>query len=183
MELCAGEVRHPAPLRNVLHTDQQRPHVHMVVKAEREFVRRLHIDKEMLCQWREDFAQLMREQGIAANATPRIARGRNTGRTRDARHRAQRRGASTALRADVMAIDNQLQSDRNLPRSCSKSPVESRKAVVAHWMQIADAVDAQGEIALAGDVRYSRTTCLRCWRVETCSRGSSLNICARNVQK
>jgi Relaxase/Mobilisation nuclease domain len=32
----------------VLHTDQPHPHVHMVVKAESENSRRLHIDKEML---------------------------------------------------------------------------------------------------------------------------------------
>ncbi len=56
----------------VLHTDQQHPHVHMVVRAEGEHGRRLHIDKAMLREWREDFARLMREQGIAANATPQL---------------------------------------------------------------------------------------------------------------
>ena len=35
----------------------------MVVKAESEHGRRLHIDKEMLRHWREDFARMMREQG------------------------------------------------------------------------------------------------------------------------
>ena len=53
----------------VLHTHQQHPHVHLVVKAENELGRRLHIDKQLLRDWREHFAQLMREQGIAANAT------------------------------------------------------------------------------------------------------------------
>jgi hypothetical protein len=61
----------------VLHTDQRHPHVHLVVKAENELGRRLHIDKQLLRDWREDFAQLMREQGIAANATPRAIRGEN----------------------------------------------------------------------------------------------------------
>jgi hypothetical protein len=58
----------------VLHTDQRHPHVHMVVKAESEEGRRLHIDKVMPRVWREDFAQLMRAQGVAANATPRFLR-------------------------------------------------------------------------------------------------------------
>jgi hypothetical protein len=59
-----------------LHTHQQHPHVHLVVKAEREDGReRLHIDKAMLREWRQDFARMMREQGIAANATSRFARG------------------------------------------------------------------------------------------------------------
>ena len=61
----------------VLHTHQQHPHVHLVVKAESDFGRRLHIDKQLLRDWREHFAQLMREQGIAANATPRAIRGEN----------------------------------------------------------------------------------------------------------
>ena len=32
--------------------------------------------------------------------------------------------------------------------------VETRKAVVANWMKIADTLDRQGEVILAGDVRY-----------------------------
>jgi NAD dependent epimerase/dehydratase family enzyme len=32
--------------------------------------------------------------------------------------------------------------------------VETRKAVVANWMKIADTLDGQGEVILAGDVRY-----------------------------
>lgn len=32
--------------------------------------------------------------------------------------------------------------------------LETRKAVIANWMRTADALDAQGEIPLAGQVRY-----------------------------
>jgi hypothetical protein len=50
----------------------------------------------MLRTWREDFARLMREQGIAANATPRAIRGQHKGKTRDPIYRAhKRRGQST----------------------------------------------------------------------------------------
>ena len=58
-----------------LHTHQRHPHVHLVVKAEGTDGRRLHIDKAMLREWRQDFARMMREQGIAANATSRSVRG------------------------------------------------------------------------------------------------------------
>jgi hypothetical protein len=44
-----------------LHTHQQHPHVHLVVKAEGIGGRRLHIDKAMLREWRQDFARMMRE--------------------------------------------------------------------------------------------------------------------------
>lgn len=32
--------------------------------------------------------------------------------------------------------------------------LETRKAVVANWMKIAETLDGQGEVVLAGDVRY-----------------------------
>ena len=48
---------------------QQPPHVPLIVKAEAEDGRRLHIDKARLREWRIDFARMLREQGVAANAT------------------------------------------------------------------------------------------------------------------
>ena len=92
----------------VLHTDQQHPHVHLVVKAESEEGRRLHLDKEMLRGWREDLARLMREQGIAAHATPRLARGRNKGKTRDSIYRVQQHGGSTVVRERVTTTQKQM---------------------------------------------------------------------------
>ena len=92
----------------VLHTDQKHPHVHLVVKAENELGRRLHIDKQRLREWREDFARLMREQGIAANATPRAIRGENKKYPRERAFKAQRYGKSTALHDQVIGIANEL---------------------------------------------------------------------------
>jgi hypothetical protein len=137
----------------VLHTDQAHPHVHMVVKAEGEDGRRLHIDKETLREWREDFARMMREQGVAANATPRVARGRNKGPTKDSIYRAQRRGASTALRDNVASVVKELKDTGTVRNPRRKKLVETRKAVVDRWMRIADGLDQQGEVTLAGDVR------------------------------
>jgi hypothetical protein len=108
----------------------------------------------MLRQWREDFARMMREQGVAANATPRVARGRNKGKTRDERYRAQRRGASTALRADVTAIAKQLQRTGVFRDPMRTRLLETRKGLIGQWIGIANTLDAQGETTLAGDVRY-----------------------------
>jgi MobA/VirD2-like, nuclease domain len=138
----------------VLHTDQQNPHVHMVVKAESEEGRRLHIDKAMLRSWREDFAQLMREQGIAANATPRVARGRNAGRTPGAIYRAQRRGASTQVRDRVTAIAQELVRTGTIHDPARMRLVETRMALIGAWSKIADTLDLQGEVQLATDVRH-----------------------------
>lgn len=138
----------------VLHTDQPHPHVHLVVKAEGEHGSRLHIDKEMLREWRDDFARMMREQGVAANATPRVARGRNKGSTKDPIYRAQRRGASTALRDNVDSVVEELNKTGTVRDPGRRKLVETRKAVVDSWTRAADILDRQGEISLAGDVRH-----------------------------
>jgi Relaxase/Mobilisation nuclease domain len=74
-----------------LHTHQPHPHVNLVVKAEGIHGRRLRIDKAMLREWRQDFAQMMRDQGIAANATSRSARGQTKRAAKNVFYRTRRR--------------------------------------------------------------------------------------------
>lgn len=124
----------------VLHTDQAHPHVHVVVKAENEEGRRLHIDKAMLRQWREDFAQAMREQGITANATPRTVRGRGPRRVKDGAYRARTRSDRRQAATSATPVNEQRP--------------ETRALVTSYWKDIARRLDQQGEIELAGDVRY-----------------------------
>jgi len=52
-----------------VHTDEPRPHVHMVIRAPRdnELVR-LNIRKPQLRKWREGFAHHLLAQGVAAQA-------------------------------------------------------------------------------------------------------------------
>jgi len=138
----------------VLHTDQKHPHVHLVVKAENELGRRLHIDKQLLRDWREDFAQLMREQGIAANATPRAVRGENKKKPWDGIFKAQRYGKSTALRDRVIGIAQELTRSKTVADPARERLLETRKSLVSTWMKAAEVLDAQGEMILAGDVRY-----------------------------
>lgn len=138
----------------VLHTHQEHPHVHVLVKAEGHDGRRLHIDKPMLREWREDFARLMRAQGVTANATPRTVRGQNKRAERDAAYRTRRRGSSYALRARVDSVAEELATTRTIHDPAHKKLAETRKAVIAGWEGVAAALDAQGKIELAGDVRY-----------------------------
>lgn len=58
-----------------LHDDQNHPHVHITVKMLGFDGKRLHIGKEDPQKFREIFAQAMREQGVDAEATPRVVRG------------------------------------------------------------------------------------------------------------
>jgi MobA/VirD2-like, nuclease domain len=138
-----------------LHTHQRHPHVHLVVKAERETPPgRLHIHKAMLREWRQDFARAMREQGIAANATPRAARGQTKRATKDVLYRTRQRGQSSALRAELEGIARELSRTKVISDPARAQLLKTRKAVIAGWNAVAARLEAQGEIALGADVRY-----------------------------
>ena len=58
-----------------LHTDDPHPHCHVTVKCLGFDGRRLNPKKADLQQWREGFADKLRDQGVDAEATPRRSRG------------------------------------------------------------------------------------------------------------
>ncbi|WP_082640620.1 relaxase/mobilization nuclease domain-containing protein [Aureimonas sp. N4] len=58
-----------------LHTDGKHPHVHLTLRSTGHDGQRLNPRKADLAQWRQVFAERLRERGIEAEATPRRARG------------------------------------------------------------------------------------------------------------
>ncbi|KQX20683.1 relaxase/mobilization nuclease domain-containing protein [Variovorax sp. Root434] len=156
----------------VLHTDQPHPHVHLVVKCEHEFEpdKRLYIRKDTLRQWREQFAALMREQGMAANATPRQVRGQTRKPYRDAIHhrlcalrafgqlppsdRAKHRPPKTSIfmRAKLESVLQALQTKRGHLDVGKETMQRTRQGLVAGWHAIADALRSQGQAELADRV-------------------------------
>jgi hypothetical protein len=137
-----------------LHTHQQHPHVHLVVKAEGLDGRRLHIDKAMLREWRQDFARMMRDQGVAANATPRAARGQTKRGSLDAFYRTRRRASSYALREKIESIKKEFRETRTISDPARARLLETREAVVAAWNSVASKLEAQGHGDLGDQVRY-----------------------------
>ena len=153
----------------VLHTDQPHPHVHLVVKCEHEFEpgKRLYIRKDTLRQWREQFAALMREQGVAANATPRQARGQIRKPLKDAIHhrlralrvfgqlpmseRGERRPpkTSTFMRAKLNSVLQALQARRGNLDAGKEAMQRTRQEVAADWQATADTLRRQGQAELA----------------------------------
>lgn len=181
----------------VLHTDQAHPHVHLVVKCEHEFEpgKRLYIRKETLRQWREQFAALMREQGVAANATPRQVRGQARGPLKDPIHHRLRAlrafshlppteralhlppKSSGFMRAKVEGVLQALRAGR-LPPEMGKASLESTRAQVeTDWRASAEALRRQGHDGTAAEVEHflqgmpaARTDAERIaerWREET----------------
>jgi len=137
----------------VLHADQANPHVHLVVKAESESGKRLHIDKAMLRDWREQFAALMREQGVAANATPRAVRGKNRGKTPTGIFAAQKHGKSTAMQERAAAVIRELHATGTVCDPARPRLIETRRALMAGWQKAAETLERQGEGVLADEVR------------------------------
>lgn len=153
----------------VLHTDQAHPHVHLVVKCEHETApgKRLYIRKGTLRQWREQFAALMREQGLPANATPRQIRGQVKGARKDPIHHrlsavkafqdlpeSQRAGrrpppGSTFIGRKVDAVGKALQVGRLPPEPGRAGLVATRAQVEADWAETAEVLRRQGHEALA----------------------------------
>jgi hypothetical protein len=136
----------------VLHTDQGHPHVHLVVKAQSEDGQRLNIRKATLREWREDFAGILRELGVAANATPAALRGKPKDGKKDGIYRAIKRGQSTFMRRKVEGVAVELQHGRLAPEPGKAKLLATRGRVVDDWGATATQLRAQGRESLAQGV-------------------------------
>jgi hypothetical protein len=138
----------------VLHTDEPHPHVHMVVKAMGYDGTRLNIRKATLREWRREFAQHLRERGVAANATERAARGVTKPQKRDGIYRAERRRDSTHWRQRTAAVAREMTPDGEIKPEPGKAELlETRYRIVRGWNGIADDLARQGQADLAQEVR------------------------------
>jgi hypothetical protein len=54
----------------------------------------------------------------------------------------------------VIGIAKELSRSGTVADPARKRLLETRKSLVSTWMKAADVLDAQGEVILAGDVRY-----------------------------
>lgn len=96
-----------------LHTDEPHPHVHVLVKAMSEQGVRLNIRKATLRMWRSEFARKLRDQGVRANATDRLARGRMGRAPSTEVYRGNKRGALTkaGMQKNQPAVDQRPRAD------------------------------------------------------------------------
>lgn len=133
----------------VLHTDQGHPHVHLVVKAQSEDGQRLYIRKATLREWRGDFAGILRELGVPANATPTALRGKPKDRKKDGIYRALKRGQSTFMRRKVERVAEELQHGRPAPEAGKARLLATRGRVVEDWSATAALLRAQEQESLA----------------------------------
>lgn len=128
----------------VLHTDQEHPHVHLVVSAHRIDGTRLNIRKPDLRRWREQFALALRREGVEANATPAQLRGKLSDHRRDGLYRLVQRGESQV---------EWKQRQRATPATKSETPLQSTSA--ARVLETAAAVQADWQSTVATLHRYA----------------------------
>jgi hypothetical protein len=137
----------------VLHTDEPHPHVHMVLKAVSEQGVRLHIRKQTLRQWRQEFAKHLRVLGVEANATERAVRGQTRRTKKDGIYRASLRGESTHMREQTLAAANNL-ARGSAPASPGKPKLqETRAKVLRGWLALSAILIREQQSDLAVQVR------------------------------
>lgn len=137
----------------VLHTDEDHPHVHLVMRAVTEQGVRLNIKKATLRHWRSEFARNLRLLGVPANATDRAVRGQDNNAKKDSIYRASLRGDSTYVRAQAEAVASELMKGNIRMDPGKRTLVETRTRVMQGWSRLARALEHHGQRGLAGEVR------------------------------
>jgi hypothetical protein len=136
-----------------LHTDEDHPHVHLVLKAVSEQGVRLNIKKATLRHWRSEFARNLRLLGVAANATERAVRGETKKAKKDGIYRASLRGDSTYVRAQAEAVAAELLKGNTHVELGKRTLVETRRQVENGWRSVANLLVTERHNELARDVQ------------------------------
>jgi len=135
-----------------LHTDTPRPHVHVALKAVSEQGVRLNIKKATLRAWRDQFAENLRELGVAANATERAVRGETRTHKRTEIYRAAMRNDSSYMRRFVASVMEQSRT-RVLQEDPGQIVMKrTRQLVTASWRAISLKLRNTSDINLAAEV-------------------------------
>jgi type IV secretion system T-DNA border endonuclease VirD2 len=145
-----------------LHTDTPRPHVHLTVQAEGLDRTRFNPRPVQLNRFRERFARELRARGVAAEATPRRARGQGIAGSSMAlvklRARLRTEGSRQITNADRRTNEQAIAVARGqaeLPPFAAKG--KTRWQEIRHaYILAAVALDATGQAddrKLASDVR------------------------------
>ncbi|MCS0585438.1 hypothetical protein NX784_28045 [Massilia pinisoli] len=134
------------------------PHVHVIVRAEDENGRRLHIRKATLRIWREAFAAELRARGIEANATSRAERGVSLKACGSAEYHIRERGdvsKAEARRFAQAAADLRRGETETTPWEVAMAA--RRRDVLKELARNVAALRDEGDVELAEQVeRFAR---------------------------
>lgn len=138
------------------------PHVHLTVRATGHDGQRLNPNKQDLQAWREAFAAQLRKRGVAAEATPRRARGvvqkgerhvlRCIAREDQAAAPGKRRGRVNRWRVE-QAIKTLQAGTPQTGQPWRNASVERQQKIRRSWGALAYALETEGHGPLAAEVR------------------------------
>ncbi len=133
----------------VRHDDTDHPHCHLTLNAHGHDGRRLNPRKADLQAWRESFAQCLREQGVAAEASPRRTRGVvKKGKKQAVRH-AEAAGRSTVARAKVDEAIEAASGRTAVERPWEAATARKQEQVREGWGKVAERLEAAGSAQAA----------------------------------
>lgn len=136
------------------HEDEKHPHVHLAVKAVDKSGVRMNPRKSDLQAWREHFADKLREQGIAANATPRRVRGivqkaeKQAVRWIDKAHQEGKRAEPSRARVGrAAAVARELAGQGSHVNPAAQAIALARKKTLRAYGQLARALAQSLDVA------------------------------------
>jgi type IV secretory pathway VirD2 relaxase len=137
-----------------LHTDDKHPHVHIAVKTLGFDERRLNPRKADIQHWRESFAEKLRDNGIEAEATPRVVRGvvkksesqiiRHIETQLKAEEGKRKPRKSTVKESQRAQATAELKTRTNELKPWEKAIRKNQQEAKAVWLEAAGELDNQG---------------------------------------
>ena len=122
----------------VRHDDTDHPHCHLTVRSLAFSGRRLNPKRDDLQAWRVAFAAACRTHGIAAEATPRRARGAVRKSKRQAVFHADKAKRSTVQKVKVQEALMVVMRPSAPPLEPDRAALEQNALVRADWNQLAE---------------------------------------------
>lgn len=143
-----------------LHTDTDHPHVHLTVATQGEDGSRFNPRKADLHHWRESFAHELRQRGVAAEATPRRARGHVQKRVRSSALHLEARTAGQGKGLDITRLTEERAAEFARSADPERRPEDvaalgRQRFIRGAYAQAAAALAATGkedDLELANDV-------------------------------
>ncbi len=119
----------------VMHADEKHPHAHLTVKNYGYDGSRLHVAKGDPQKWRELFAKKLRENGINAEATARVVRGKvKKGENQAVRHIRGRGITPKVDKAKVGEVAAEMKTGKRTPKPWEARIKERQTNVRREWL-------------------------------------------------
>ncbi|MCV2503587.1 MAG: traS protein [Neisseriaceae bacterium] len=122
------------PYYFTLHTDEPHPHVHLCAIIEGKNGKRLHISKPDLMEYRIQFADHLRDQGIQCTATYRIHQGKERKYQNSTIEHIKKRGGISYVEKNKNSEKIYLKSENPLQQKIERSLQKIKK----NYTQISD---------------------------------------------